>query len=119
MGEGLVGLGHLVGVLLLLDRVPALVGGVHELAGELVARRLSRAEHASAFGVRPFRGVLGGRAHGLRRAGGAALPAAYGQRPAGMLLRAAAAPREVRGPLNFVGEAPEVFRDPYTVGAPD
>src|ERR1039457_6210580 len=40
MGEGLVGLGHLVGVLLLLDRVPAVVGGVHQLAGELVAHRL-------------------------------------------------------------------------------
>jgi hypothetical protein len=36
VGEGLVGLGHLVRVFLLLHRVAAVVRGVHDLAGELL-----------------------------------------------------------------------------------
>src|SRR6266542_2279010 len=40
MGEGLVGLGHLVGVLLTLDRGAGAVGGVQQLTGQAVCHGL-------------------------------------------------------------------------------
>src|SRR5687768_15030893 len=43
MGEGLVGLRHLVGVFLLLHRAAAHVGGVHDLVRELGRHRALRA----------------------------------------------------------------------------
>src|SRR4029453_5499072 len=61
MGERLVGVGHAVGVFLLLHCLPALVGGVDQLVGELLrhAATATRARVLHEPAHRERRGALG------------------------------------------------------------